>query len=254
MSYQSEHQRMKPVLDLARRLDIATNPSPQAIFEAGNGGFQVWCTPQDRPQGWSGITMIAGAFSKPCEYAGSVLWKWDDDKIVALQIETTAYALADQKPDEYCNLVNIPPGFNRRTIFNREADTEWLKEKVTWLFAQAGVLLPPFEYEHTSPPESVPYVLAHYIAEEDKYVVIVAPGSTPEEFCGPGYQVARTLEISNAHDFPSNVILRPEHEFFEVETEPDEGPLVEQYENATRVHEDDWLEANFEDRTSGCGE
>ncbi len=31
MSYHSEHQRMKPVLDLARKLDIATNPDPQAI-------------------------------------------------------------------------------------------------------------------------------------------------------------------------------------------------------------------------------
>ena len=61
---------MKPVLDLARQLDIATNPHPRAIFEAGNGGFQVWCTPQDHPQGWNGISMIPGAFSKPCEYVG----------------------------------------------------------------------------------------------------------------------------------------------------------------------------------------
>jgi len=28
------------VLDLARQLDIATNPHPSAIFEAGNGGFE----------------------------------------------------------------------------------------------------------------------------------------------------------------------------------------------------------------------
>ena len=50
MSYHSEHQRMKPVLDLARKLDIASNPSLQALFEAGNSGFQVWCIPQDRPR------------------------------------------------------------------------------------------------------------------------------------------------------------------------------------------------------------
>ncbi len=150
MSYHSEHKRMKPVLDLARQLDIATNPHPSAIFESGNGGFQVWCTPQDHPRGWNGIFMIPGAFSKPCEYVGSVHWKWDDDKIIGLQIETTAYALADQKPDEYCNLQEIPEGFNRQTIFNREADIVWLKEKVTWLFEGAGVLLSQFEYEQTS--------------------------------------------------------------------------------------------------------
>ena len=57
---------MKPVLDLARQLDIATNPHPSAIFETGNGGFQVWCTPQGR----NGISMIPGTFSKPCEYVG----------------------------------------------------------------------------------------------------------------------------------------------------------------------------------------
>jgi hypothetical protein len=55
MSYHTEHLRLKPVLDLARQLDIATNPEAKAIFEAGNGGFQVWCTPYDHPQGWNGI-------------------------------------------------------------------------------------------------------------------------------------------------------------------------------------------------------
>lgn len=254
MSYQSEHKHMKPVLDLARKLDIATNSDPCAIFEAGNGGFQVWCIPQERPQGWSGITMNTGAFSKPCEYVGSVVWKWDDDKIVALAIETTAYALADQKPDEYCNLMDIPEGFHRRTIFNRDADIEWLKEKVTWLFAQAGVPLPPFEYEQALLSEIGPYILTHYVSEEDEYVVIVSPEIDPEEFCKPGYQLAHTLEIWKAGDFPADVILRPDHEYHEADTEPDEGPLVEQYENATRLHDDDWLEAGFEDQISGWSE
>ncbi len=254
MSYQSEHQRLKPVLDLASQLDIATNPNPQAIFEAGNGGFQVWCIPQERPQGWSGITMNTGAFSKPCEYVGSVVWKWDDDKIVALAIETTAYALADQKPDEYCNLMDIPKGFHRRTIFNRDADIEWLKEKVTWLFAEAGVPLPPFEYEQALLSEIGPYVLTHYVSEEDEYVVIVSPEIDPEEFCKPGYEVARTLEIWKAGDFPADVILRPDHEYHEADTEPDEGPLVEQYENASRLGDDEWLEAGFEDQISGWSE
>lgn len=135
MSYFTEHKRMQPVLDLARKLDIATNPGPTAIFEAGNAGFQVWCTPDDHPQGWDGIQMNAGAFSKPCEYVGSVHWKWEGEVIVALEISTTVYALADQKPGEY----------SRQTIENREADIEWLVEKIAWLFEKAGVAMPPYE-------------------------------------------------------------------------------------------------------------
>ena len=235
MSFQSEHQRMKPVLDLARKLDIATNPDPCAIFEAGNGGFQVWCTAYGSSARMERDPMNSGAFSKPCEYVGSVIWKWDDDQIVALEIETTAYALADQKPDEYCNLMDIPEGFNRRTIFNRDADIEWLKEKVAWLFAEAGVPLPPFVYEQAVLSELGPYILAHYVSDDDEYVVIVSPEIDPEEFCKPGYEVAHTLEIWNAGDFPADVILRPEQEFHEADTEPDEGPLVEQYENASRL-------------------
>jgi hypothetical protein len=254
MSYQTEHQRLKPVLDLANRLDIASNPDPQAIFEAKNGGFQVWCTMDDHPQGWDEIAMNAGAFSKPCEYLGSAHWVWEEETIVALEIETSAYALADQKPEAYCNLEDIPAGFNRRTIFNRDADIEWLKEKITWLFAEAGVPLLPFEYEEAALSEIGPYVLAHYVSEEDEYVVIVSPELDPQEFCKPGYEVARTLELWNAGEFPADVILYPDHEYQEMDTEPDEGPLVEQYENAARLGDDSWLESAFEDRISGWDE
>jgi hypothetical protein len=254
MTIQSEHHRMKPVLDLARQLDIATNPDPSAIFEAGSGGFQIWCTPDDHPEGWNGIVMNAGAFSKPCEYVGSVLWMWDEENIVALEIETSSYALADQMPDEYCNLQDIPAGFNRRTIFNRDADIEWLKEKIVWLFAEAGVPLLPFEYEQAALSDIGPYILAHYISDEDEYVVIVSPGLDPGEFCEPGFEVARTLEIWNAGDFPADQILIPDEEYEEPDTEPDEGPLVEQYENASRLGDDNWLESAFEDNISGWGE
>lgn len=255
MSHYSEHQRMKPVLALARQLDIATNPNPQAIFEAGNGGFQVWCTPQDHPQGWSGIAMNSGAFSKPCEYVGSVHWKWEDETIIALEIETTAYALADQKPGEYCNLQEIPEGFNRRTIFNRDADIEWLKAKITWLFEQAGVPLLPFEYEQAPLSQIGPYILAHYIASDgDDYVVIVSPEIDPQEFCQTGYVLTDTIEVWSAGDFPADVFLRPEHNDAEPDTEPDEGPLTEQYENASRLGDDGWLDAAFEERISGWDE
>ena len=252
MSYQSEHKRMKPVLDVARSLDIATNPHPSAIFEAGNGGFTVWCTPRDHPQGWKGISMVSGAFAKPCEYIGNVLWKWDEDRIVGLQLETSAHALSDQKPDEYCNMKEIPAGINRQSIFNRPEDMEWLKEKVTWLFETAGVPLPPFEYAEA--PKPAHYVLAHFEAADDQYVVIVSPRTDPKTFCRPGYRLAITLEIGTAIDFPTDVILRPDDEFFEAEIEPDEGPLVEQYENAARVGDDSWLESAYEDQVSGWGE
>ncbi len=254
MSHYSEHQKMKPVLDLARHLDIASNPDPAAIFEAGSGGFQVWCTTNDHPSGWNGISMQSGAFSKPCEYVGSVHWKWEDETIVGLDIETSAYALADQKPDEYCNLTDIPEGFNRCTIFNRDADIEWLKEKIAWLFAEAGVPLLPFEYEQAALSDIGPYLLSHYISDEDEYVVIVSPGLDPQGFCEPGFEVARTLEIWNAGDFPADVILYPDQEFQEVDTEPDEGPLVEQYENASRLGDDNWLESAFEDNISSWDE
>jgi hypothetical protein len=145
MSYSSEHQRMKPVLILARQLDIATNPHPTAIFDAGSAGFQVWCTPDDHPEGWDGIPMDKGAFSKPCQYVGSVGWKWEGEEIVALEISTTAYALADHKPNEYSRHPQPEP--DRKTIYNRMADTEWLIEKVEQLFSQAGVFMPPCEIE-----------------------------------------------------------------------------------------------------------
>jgi len=254
MTIQSEHYRMKPVLDLARQLDIATHPDPRAIFEAGSGGFQIWCTPSDHPEGWNGIVMNAGAFSKPCEYVGSVNWVWDDESIVALEIDTSAYALADQMPDEYCNLEDIPTGFNRRTIFNRDADIEWLKKKIAWLFAEAGVSLLPFEYEQAALSDIEPYLLAHYVSDEDEYVVIVSPGLDPGEFCEPGYELARTLEVWNASDFPADVILYPDQEFQEMDTEPDEGPLIEHYENASRLGDDNWLESAFEDNISGWDE
>lgn len=249
MSYHSEHNRLQPVLDLARELDIATNPHPSAIFEAGNGGFQVWCTPQDHPQGWNGITMIPGAFSKPCEYVGSVLWQWDDDKIMGLQVETTAHALAEQLPDEYCNLREIPEGVHRLTIFNREADIVWLKEKVVWLFETAGVPLLPFEYEQTSLSDFKPYLLACYEAVNDEYVVIVSPTSDPRQFCRAGYQLVCTLEIGNAADYPTNVILRPDYEHLGAILEPNRAPLAGRSQKTAKPVDDEWLESAYEERT-----
>lgn len=193
--------------------------------------------------------MIPGAFSKPCEYVGSVLWKWDVDKIISLQIETTASALAEQKPDECRDLREIPEGFNRGTVFNRDADIAWLKEKVTWLFETAGVPLPPFEYEQTSRSDLGAYLLAYYEAANDKYVVIVSPSSDPKQFCRTGYQLVCTLEIGNATDFPTNVILRPDHEFMEAILDPSRTPLAGHAQAIEKPGEDEWLEAAYEERT-----
>jgi len=251
MSHFTEHQRMKPVLDLAHQLDIATNPETSAIFEAGSGGFQVWATPFDQPQGWNDITMHSGAFSKPCEYVGSVHWKWKAETIVGLEIETTAYALAEQQPHEYSQTTASHLNDKRQSIFNRSEDLKWLKEKVAWLFAEADVPILPLEYEHTTYPAKAEYALAHYTSDEDEYVVIVSPKRIPEEFCRDGYIVAQVEDIDNVGDFPINVILRPDYEIHELDTEPDEGPLVEQFENASRLGDDGWLEAAYEDHISG---
>ena len=133
MSYASEHRRFKPVLDAARKLDIATNPAPEAIFEAGTGGFQIWCTPDDRPAGWQGVPMTKGAFSKPCSYVASVGWGWSDEyeRIVHLWLSTDAYNLGDhEKGDRYA-------------YHNRPEDLVWAEDKIRWLFQQARVPLPP---------------------------------------------------------------------------------------------------------------
>lgn len=254
MSYTSEHHRMRPVLDLARALDIAGNPDPAALYEAGSGGFQVWCTPQDHPRGWEDIRMQAGAFSKPCEYVGSVHWKWEDEAIVAVQIETCAYALMDQKPDEYGSHLEPADGDPRATIHNRPDDLAWLAEKVAWLFEKAGIPLPPLVHEPLPENDPPAFQLAHYLSEGDEYVVIVSPDSDPQDFCRPGYQLFQTLPIWNADDFPTDMPLRPDEGQAEPAIEPDEGPLVEQYENATRLGDDGWLEAAFEDSISGWEE
>ena len=140
MSFKTEHLRMRPVLALAGTFDIASNPDPQAIFEAGTAGFQIWCTSIDHPRGWEGLVMVAGAFSKPCEYVASVNWVWEGEKITHLQISTDSYALRDSdhrkgKAKLYHEYRNCPE------------DIAWATEKVKWLFGQAGVAMPEIRVE-----------------------------------------------------------------------------------------------------------
>jgi hypothetical protein len=187
--------------------------------------------------------MVAGIFSKPCEFVGSVYWRWERERIVALAIETAAYALADQLPENYTNLHEPLRSDNRRAIYNRDEDIAWLQEKVTWLFREAGIDMPPFEYEPAPLLSMGPYRLAHFTGKEGEYVVVVSPGLDLEEFCKPGYELANEMDIGDARDFPADIILRPEYGFPEPDLEPDEGPPAEQFEVASRMGDDDWLEA-----------
>ena len=144
-SYSSEHRRLKPVMEAARRLDVGTNPAPDAIFEAGSAGFQIWCTPAEHPEGWDAVaaTMFPGAFSKACEYVASVKWHWDDETIVGLNLSTAAYALADRMPDIYTSSETRKAVHAKQSIFNRPEDIAWAMKHIHRLFKLANVPTPP---------------------------------------------------------------------------------------------------------------
>ena len=143
--YSSEHRRMKPVMEAARRLDVGTNPAADALFEAGSAGFQIWCTPAEHPEGWEAVaaTMFPGAFSKACEYVASVNWHWDDETIVGLNLSTAAYALADRLPDQYTNSETRRAVHGKQSIFNRPEDIAWARKHIFRLFRLANVPVPP---------------------------------------------------------------------------------------------------------------
>ncbi len=143
MSYTSVHRRLAPVLAHARQLDIATNPTPVALFEALTAGFNIWCTPEDHPQGWDGISLILGAFAKPCGFVGTATWKWEGEQIVAVSLGTDAYDLADQRPEIFARKA----GGEWINIHNRPEDLEWAEEKVRWLFEWACIPCPDIVIE-----------------------------------------------------------------------------------------------------------
>ncbi len=140
VTYSTEHKRLAPVLALARKLDIATNPAPNALFEAGSGGFQIWATDTDHPADWTSVVLDGlskGAFTKPCAYVASIYWGWEGQAITHLCLTT----------DSYDTLRTVPyPGRmaidNYKHIHNRPADITWAKHKIGMLFRLAGVSLP----------------------------------------------------------------------------------------------------------------
>ena len=148
-SFSSEHRRFKPVLEMARKLDIGTNPSPEALFEAGTAGFQIWCTPADYPQGWEQVVtkMFPGAFAKDCAYVASVHWRWEGEAIVGLNLSTAAYALADTLNDRFTDSETRCSVNGKQTIYNRPEDLAWARKHIQHLFRLAGVPTPPIHTE-----------------------------------------------------------------------------------------------------------
>jgi len=133
---------MKPVLDMSRKLDVGHNPAPEALFEAGSAGFQIWCSPSDNPGGqWKEVRMFPGAFPKAAEYVASVHWKWVDETIVGLELSTCAYALADRFPEAFSESP-IAARLGKQSIRNRPEDLTWAEAKIQTLFELARIHLP----------------------------------------------------------------------------------------------------------------
>jgi hypothetical protein len=148
-SFASEHRRMQPVLEMARKLDIGANPAPDALFEAGSAGFQIWCTPADFPEGWEQVvaTMFPGAFAKDCAYVASVHWRWEGECIVGLNLSTAAYALADTLNERFTDSETRHAVNGKQTIYNRPEDLAWAQKQIHRLFHLAGVPTPPIYVE-----------------------------------------------------------------------------------------------------------
>lgn len=157
-SFSSEHRRIQPVLEMARKLDIATNPSPEALFactgaagtgETGSAGFQIWCTPSDYPEGWEPVIskMFPGAFAKDCGYVASVHWRWEGECIVGRNLSTAAYALADALNDRFSDSETRRNVNGKQTIYNRPEDLAWATKHIQRLFRLAGVPTPPIHTE-----------------------------------------------------------------------------------------------------------
>ena len=123
----------------------ALHTLPEALFEAGSAGFQVWCSPTDNPGGkWQEVQMFPGAFPKAVEYLVSVHWQWEDETIVGLEVSTCAYALADRFPQEFSQSL-IAERLGKQSIRNRQEDLAWAERKIQELFRLAGVTMPAIQ-------------------------------------------------------------------------------------------------------------
>lgn len=146
--YQSFQLLIKPALDLAHIMDIGNNPEMAALYDARSGCINVWCTPEDNPGGpWENVKMSAGAHCKPSEFVGTITWVWDDaaNNIIALEIDSSAYHLADEMPKKFGNCSQaVAEMAGKTSIYNRTPDLEWVKQKAIELWKMANV--PVTEY------------------------------------------------------------------------------------------------------------
>lgn len=108
------------MLQLASSLDIAVNPSVDAVYDRRGDRVFVWTTPDDHPRTamWEGMApgMRKGRFTRPCGFAG--YFKFDFAGI-----------------DEVYRIIIHP-------VFRDSAEDEaWIHNKLTALAAAAGVVV-----------------------------------------------------------------------------------------------------------------
>lgn len=133
-------KRQYPVMELPHKLDIAISPTPEARYVPTTRGFEIWCTPEDHPAGWDNVEMIAGPYAQPCAYVGIATWKWLDNQIVGVELETDAYDLNTRDSTGK----HAKP---MRLYHNRPDDLAWASKKITWLFQEAGLPAPDISLE-----------------------------------------------------------------------------------------------------------
>jgi len=83
-SYASEHMRMKPVIDQVRRLS-AFSSDPAGLYEFISAGFNLYCTPDDHPEGEHDFAQ-AKEQGKPISLVARVNWRFTDETITGLDI------------------------------------------------------------------------------------------------------------------------------------------------------------------------
>ncbi len=131
---------IEPAMELGRTLDVK-NPAREALFDVPSGCINVWCTPDDHPEGpeWDQITMTAGAFSKPAEYVGMITWERDGKGLITeISISSDAFVLSDQLPEKFVDRRRQARN-GLEYIGNRPIDTQWVLKKALWLFKQTGI-------------------------------------------------------------------------------------------------------------------
>jgi hypothetical protein len=135
MSTYDEYKKMRPVTELVLTLDVSENPSPDALYDPLLAGFNIWCTPNDHPEGdeWKNKALYTkGTYAQKCSFIGSVTWGWTGERITHIDLETMAYEIMDANP-----------GMSYKDIKNRPNDVEWAIKKTTELFSRAGVKMLP---------------------------------------------------------------------------------------------------------------